>query len=184
MLHKAPPRGKKPFGNRHGQKDRKRGKTQSGKADNQRSIPPFRPGFQGKNRSPFRFRVCGACRNSDDENSAGFKPYEKEYTSKIAMKYILMGLIKLYKLTLSKILPPCCRFTPTCSEYGFEAVRRFGAVRGGYLTLWRILRCNPFCNCGYDPVPEKFMFRPEKYTVSAKIPADFSSWEELEDDMQ
>lgn len=94
------------------------------------------------------------------------------------MKYILMGLIKLYKLTLSKILPPCCRFTPTCSEYGFEAVRRFGAVRGGYLTLWRILRCNPFCNCGHDPVPEKFMFRPEKYTVSAKIPADFSSWED------
>lgn len=92
------------------------------------------------------------------------------------MKYILLGLIKLYKLTLSKILPPCCRFYPTCSEYGLIAIRRFGAVKGGYLTLWRILRCNPYCNCGYDPVPERFCFRPEKYTVSNP---QWNSWEEL-----
>lgn len=85
------------------------------------------------------------------------------------MKYILLGIFKLYKLTLSKILPPCCRFYPTCSEYGMEAVRRFGAVRGGYLTLWRIIRCNPFCNGGIDPVPETFMFRPEKFTVDRPI---------------
>ncbi len=92
------------------------------------------------------------------------------------MKYIFLGLIKLYRLTLSKILPPCCRFYPTCSEYGLTAVRRFGAVKGGYLTLWRILRCNPYCSCGYDPVPEKFCFRPEKYTVSNP---QWNSWEEL-----
>ncbi len=82
------------------------------------------------------------------------------------MKYIFLGIIKLYRLTLSKILPPCCRFYPTCSQYGLTAVRRFGAVKGGYLTLWRIFRCNPFGKYGYDPVPEKFCLRPERYTVA------------------
>lgn len=85
------------------------------------------------------------------------------------MKYIFLGIIKLYKLTLSKILPPCCRFYPTCSEYGMTAIRRFGAVRGGYLTLWRIFRCNPFRNGGFDPVPEKFCFHPERFTVERPI---------------
>lgn len=85
------------------------------------------------------------------------------------MKYIFLGIIKLYKLTLSKILPPCCRFSPTCSEYGMTAIRRFGAVRGGYLTLWRIFRCTPLFNGGFDPVPEKFCFRPERLTVSRPI---------------
>lgn len=97
------------------------------------------------------------------------------------MKYIFLALIKLYKLTLSRVLPPCCRFSPTCSEYGMEAIRRFGAVKGGYLTLWRIFRCNPFGKYGFDPVPEKFCFRPEKYTVARKVPKDFSSWDEFSD---
>ena len=65
-------------------------------------------------------------------------------------------------MTLSKILPPCCRYHPSCSEYATIAIRRFGAVKGGYLALWRIIRCNPFTPGGYDPVPEKFCFRPEK----------------------
>ncbi len=78
------------------------------------------------------------------------------------MKYLFLGIIKLYRLTLSKILPPCCRFSPSCSEYATIAIRRFGAVRGGYLALWRIIRCNPFSRGGYDPVPEKFCFRPDK----------------------
>ncbi len=73
-----------------------------------------------------------------------------------------MGIIKLYRMTLSKILPPCCRFKPSCSEYGLTAIRRFGAAKGGYLALWRIIRCNPYSAGGYDPVPERFMFRPEK----------------------
>ena len=71
------------------------------------------------------------------------------------MKYLFIGIIKLYRLTLSKVLPPCCRYYPSCSEYGLTAIRRFGAVKGGYLAFWRIFRCNPFGNCGYDPVPEK-----------------------------
>ena len=85
------------------------------------------------------------------------------------MKYIFLGIIKLYRLTLSKILPPCCRYYPSCSEYGLTAIRRFGAVKGGYLTLWRIMRCNPFGAGGIDPVPQKFCFHPEKLPV----PPDF-----------
>jgi putative membrane protein insertion efficiency factor len=67
---------------------------------------------------------------------------------------ILLGLIRLYQLTLSRLMPPnTCRFHPTCSRYGFEAVRRHGAIKGGLLTVWRVLRCNPFHPGGYDPVP-------------------------------
>ncbi len=78
------------------------------------------------------------------------------------MKYLFLGIIKLYRMTLSKILPPCCRYHPSCSEYATIAIRRFGAVKGGYLALWRIIRCNPYGRGGYDPVPEKFCFRPER----------------------
>jgi putative membrane protein insertion efficiency factor len=74
------------------------------------------------------------------------------------MKYLLIAIIKLYRVTLSKIKPPCCRFYPTCSAYGIEAIRRFGAVKGGCLTVRRIARCNPFSAGGYDPVPEKYYF--------------------------
>lgn len=69
-----------------------------------------------------------------------------------------MGLIRLYQLTLSPLLPPSCRFTPTCSHYGYEAFRRFGFFRGAWLTVKRVLRCNPFNPGGYDPVPEEFHF--------------------------
>lgn len=96
------------------------------------------------------------------------------------MKYIFLAIIKLYRLTLSKILPPCCRFTPTCSEYGITAIRRFGAIKGGYLTFWRIFRCNPFGKFGFDPVPDNFCLRPEKYTVSRKIPKEPVSWNDSE----
>ena len=78
------------------------------------------------------------------------------------MKYILIGLIKLYRIILSKIKPPCCRFYPTCSTYGLGAIRRFGSVKGGYLTVKRICRCNPFSAGGYDPVPDEFRFFPQK----------------------
>lgn len=78
------------------------------------------------------------------------------------MKYIFIALVKLYQVTLSKILPPSCRYTPSCSAYAIIAIRRFGAVKGGYLALRRILRCNPFCCGGLDPVPEKFSLRVRK----------------------
>jgi len=63
------------------------------------------------------------------------------------------GAIRAYQRTLSPILPTQCRFTPTCSQYGLESVRRYGTLRGGALTAWRILRCNPFGGSGHDPVP-------------------------------
>jgi uncharacterized protein len=67
---------------------------------------------------------------------------------------LLLALIRLYQLTFSRMMPPdTCRFYPTCSRYGFEAVRRHGAVRGSLLAAWRVLRCNPFNPGGIDPVP-------------------------------
>ncbi|MBQ7896856.1 MAG: membrane protein insertion efficiency factor YidD [Clostridia bacterium] len=69
------------------------------------------------------------------------------------MKHVFIFLIKLYRKFISPLFPPCCRFTPTCSEYALEAFKKHGAVKGFFLTFWRILRCNPFCKGGYDPVP-------------------------------
>jgi len=66
----------------------------------------------------------------------------------------LLGLIRVYQYSLSAIFGPCCRFTPTCSHYGYEAVSRFGAARGGWLALKRIARCHPWHPGGLDPVPE------------------------------
>lgn len=71
------------------------------------------------------------------------------------MKRPLIWLIKFYRKNISPKTPPSCKFTPTCSQYGLEAIERFGAIKGGFMTLWRILRCNPFSSGGYDPVPEK-----------------------------
>lgn len=84
------------------------------------------------------------------------------------MKFILLGLIKLYRMTLSKILPPSCRYYPSCSEYAIIAVRRFGAVKGGYLAFKRILSCNPFGKGGFDYVPEKFSLRGARITNAEK----------------
>lgn len=75
------------------------------------------------------------------------------------MRNALLALIRFYRKHLSGLKPaPTCRFTPTCSEYAYEAIQRFGALRGGALALWRVLRCNPFGGSGYDPVPERFHF--------------------------
>ncbi|GEM_PF-940605 len=71
------------------------------------------------------------------------------------MKYLGMGLIRLYQRTFSVILPPSCRFTPSCSQYGYTAIERFGLLRGGWMTAKRIARCQPFYTGNlYDPVPE------------------------------
>lgn len=69
------------------------------------------------------------------------------------MKYPFLWLIRGYQKFLSPMLPPSCRFHPTCSEYGYEAINKHGVIKGGALAVWRILRCNPFCKGGYDPVP-------------------------------
>ena len=74
---------------------------------------------------------------------------------RFAPKEALLALIRLYQKTRPKSTAGCCKYIPTCSEYGLVAIERFGALKGGLLTVWRILRCNPFSKGGYDPVPEK-----------------------------
>ena len=71
------------------------------------------------------------------------------------MKKLLLAVIRFYRKHLSKYKLPThhCIYTPTCSEYGLEAIEKYGALKGGLLTVWRILRCNPFHRGGYDPVP-------------------------------
>lgn len=71
------------------------------------------------------------------------------------MKYIFIGLIKFYQKAISPFKPPSCRFLPTCSTYSLEAIKRFGAFKGGYLAVKRILKCHPFHPGGIDLVPEK-----------------------------
>lgn len=70
------------------------------------------------------------------------------------MKWLFIRLIRLYRLTLSPWIGQQCRFEPTCSRYGEEAIGRFGAWYGGWLTLKRILKCGPWHPGGYDPVPD------------------------------
>ena len=69
------------------------------------------------------------------------------------MGRLLVALIRLYQITLSPLLGAHCRFTPTCSNYAIDAIRKHGALVGTGYTIWRLLRCQPFCRGGYDPVP-------------------------------
>ena len=71
------------------------------------------------------------------------------------MKRLLLWLVRFYRKNISPLRAPSCRFIPTCSEYALEAIEKYGAVKGGYLALRRLLRCHPFYHGGkiYDPVP-------------------------------
>ena len=69
------------------------------------------------------------------------------------MKDICLFVIKFYRKFISPLKRPCCRFYPTCSSYAYEDYSKYGFFKGTYLTVWRVLRCNPFCKGGYDPVP-------------------------------
>ena len=69
------------------------------------------------------------------------------------IRAILLGLLAGYRRFISPLLPPACRFHPTCSAYAAEAVRRHGALKGSFLTVKRLARCHPFCEGGVDPVP-------------------------------
>ncbi|MCJ7471770.1 MAG: membrane protein insertion efficiency factor YidD [Actinobacteria bacterium] len=68
------------------------------------------------------------------------------------MKIIIIFFIKTYKKFISPILPDSCRFYPSCSQYAMDAIEKYGALKGGMMTTYRILRCNPFNKGGYDPV--------------------------------
>lgn len=75
------------------------------------------------------------------------------------MKRLLIKFIKFYQTGISPLKAPCCKYYPTCSNYAIQAIERFGALKGFFMAVYRILRCNPFSRGGYDPVPEK----KEKY---------------------
>ena len=69
------------------------------------------------------------------------------------MKRAILRMISFYQTAMSPLFPPRCRYIPTCSEYALQAVEKYGPLRGGFLALRRLLRCNPFHKGGYDPVP-------------------------------
>ena len=77
------------------------------------------------------------------------------------MKYLMIGLVRLYQKIISPIKPSCCRFKPTCSAYAIEAFKKRGFFVGLILTVGRLLRCNPFFKGGYDPVPERGLRNPK-----------------------
>ncbi|MBX3062071.1 MAG: membrane protein insertion efficiency factor YidD [Anaerolineae bacterium] len=69
------------------------------------------------------------------------------------MKYVALAFIRLYQITLSPLLPPSCRFEPSCSRYTYQAIERYGFLKGGWMGVRRIVRCNPLNPGGFDPVP-------------------------------
>lgn len=75
-----------------------------------------------------------------------------QWSFEIAMRWMILSLIRVYRLCLSPLLPPACRFTPTCSEYALEAIGKYGIMRGGWMSLRRLLRCHPLHPGGFDPV--------------------------------
>jgi putative membrane protein insertion efficiency factor len=80
------------------------------------------------------------------------------------------GLFRLWQLTVSVVLPPSCRFSPSCSHYGIEALRRHGLLAGLWLTIARIARCHPWGGCGHDPVPTEFhLFRRRRGQADRKV---------------
>jgi hypothetical protein len=70
------------------------------------------------------------------------------------MKSAMLFLLRGYKWAISPLLPPACRYVPTCSEYAMEALEKHGVVRGGLMAAWRVLRCHPLAHGGFDPVSE------------------------------
>lgn len=76
--------------------------------------------------------------------------------SELAKKAVL-GLLRGYKWLISPLIPPACRYVPTCSEYAMEAVERHGALRGGVMAAWRVLSCHPLARGGYDPVKNRII---------------------------
>lgn len=69
------------------------------------------------------------------------------------IRRLMIYMVRFYQLAISPMFPSCCRYTPTCSQYAIEAISKYGPLKGGWLALKRILRCNPWGGSGYDPVP-------------------------------
>ena len=79
------------------------------------------------------------------------------------MKKLLIAAIKFYQKYISPMKSTKCPYFPTCSQYGVDAISKHGAIKGGILTVWRIMRCNPFSKGGVDPVPEEFYIFKKRY---------------------
>jgi uncharacterized protein len=114
----------------------------------------------------YLFQRSGIVMRSDRQDKDWDKPKDDkdstvEEPSKLSAAMI--GSIGFYKNFISPLLPPACRFVPTCSQYGVQAIKEFGPTRGAILTSWRLLRCNPFGGKGYDP-PK---WPPVKFTYSS-----------------
>ncbi len=90
----------------------------------------------------------------EHEQADGLAEFRPDFRLTHIPQTLLLAVIRLYQLTFSRMMPAnTCRFYPSCSRYGFEAVRKHGAIKGSLLAAWRVLRCNPFNPGGYDPVP-------------------------------
>ncbi len=103
----------------------------------------------------------GICSHSSEAQGEGVQiEYAKEAarTSETQERSgavrVALWLINFYRMAISPSLPPSCRFTPTCSQYTYQAIARFGLRRGGWLGIKRLARCRPFGPCGHDPVPD------------------------------
>lgn len=82
-----------------------------------------------------------------------------------ALRAVVLAPIRLYRRAISPLLPPRCRYYPSCSAYAEQAVQEYGILRGLVLAGWRLLRCNPFSHGGYDPVCEQRLFHPRRSTA-------------------
>lgn len=81
----------------------------------------------------------------------GFAHSRNEYMN--PLRWLALKLIRFYQVVLSPLKPPSCIYTPTCSQYGYEAIKKYGLLKGGGMAVLRILRCHPWAQGGYDPVP-------------------------------
>ena len=84
------------------------------------------------------------------------------------MKQLALGLLWLYRYAISPLMPPHCRFEPTCSSYAQQAIQRYGIARGGLLTLRRLTKCHPWHAGGYDPVPGCGHNQPHTHSIDSK----------------
>lgn len=105
-------------------------------------------------------------------SSHGSRPYPD--FAFLAMRYVLILLIRGYQLIVSPLLPPSCRFIPSCSEYARQALETHGLVRGTMLSAWRLLRCQPLCTGGLDPVPEPRSAPPGAVAVPSPAAANLN----------
>ena len=83
-----------------------------------------------------------------------------DHTIGLLLRAVFLGLIRGYQLAISPLLPPSCRFHPSCSAYGYRAIAVHGSAKGLVLAIWRLLRCNPWNKGGLDPVPERGRWLP------------------------